>query len=131
VSTQRCRDAALHIGMKAAVIFNRSRLLFVYHQFDDSVFIDNIYVIKGVAGRLLIFMLEQHLANGRLEFTNREIRLNANLRLPDFKDNLETRLLLLRRRLDEKLLAIRLMRLGRGKISLCIEGHISVTKPRS
>jgi adenylate cyclase len=103
----------------------------VYHQFDDSVFIDNIYVIKGVAGRLLIFMLEQHLANGRLEFTNREIRLNANLRLPDFKDNLETRLLLLRRRLDEKLLAIRLIRLGRGKISLCIEGHISVTKPRS
>jgi adenylate cyclase len=100
----------------------------VHHRFDDSVFIDGDYVIKGVAGRLLASMLEQHQESGRLEFTNREIRLDAALKLPDFKDNLETRLLLLRRRLDEKRLPIRLTRLGRGRMGLLIEGRLRLSK---
>ncbi len=99
-----------------------------HHRFDDSVFIDGTYVIKGVAGRLLAWMLEQHLANGRSEFTNREIRLDGGLRLPDFKDNLETRLLLLRRRLEEKRLPIRLMHLGRGRIALEAEGRVRLSR---
>ncbi|MBB4168803.1 GAF domain-containing protein [Rhizobium sp. BK538] len=100
----------------------------VHHSFDDSVFVDGDYVIKGIAGRLLVSMLEQHLANGTLEFTNREIRLDAALKLPQFKDNLETRLLLLRRRLDEKQLPIRLVRLGRGRIGIRIEGRLRLRK---
>ena len=100
----------------------------VHHSFDDSVFIDGDYVIKGIAGRLLVSMLEQHLTNGTLEFTNREIRLDAALKLPEFKDNLETRLLLLRRRLDEKQLPIRLVRLGRGRIGIRIEGRLRLRK---
>jgi len=99
-----------------------------HHRFDDSVFIDGDYIIKGVAGRLLVSMLEQHVGNGRAEFTNREIRLDAALKLPDFKDNLETRLLLLRRRLEEKGLPIRLTRLGRGRIGLQIEGRLHLAK---
>lgn len=100
----------------------------VHHRFDDSVFVNGDYVIKGVAGRLLVFMMEQSQASGRREFSNREIRLDATLRLPDFKDNLETRLLLLRRRLEEKSLPVRLIRLGRGKIGLEIDGHLRLTR---
>lgn len=92
------------------------------HAFDDSVFVDDRYVIKGVAGRLLVFLVERSLAEGRAEFTNREIRLAAELRLPDFKDNLETRLLLLRRRLEERALPIRLIRTDRGRMRLEVDG---------
>jgi len=99
-----------------------------HHRFDDSIFIDGNYVIKGVAGRLLAFMLDQHLTSGRNEFTNREIRLDSGLRLPDFKDNLETRLLLLRRRLEEKRLPIRLIRLGRGRIGFEVEGRVRLSR---
>ncbi len=105
-----------------------TRIDVVHHGFDDSVFVNGDYVIKGVAGRLLVFMMEQSLASGRREFSNREIRLDTTLRLPDFKDNLETRLLLLRRRLEEKKLPVRLIRLGRGKIGLEIDGHLRLTR---
>ena len=105
-----------------------TRIDVVHHRFDDSVFVNGDYVIKGVAGRLLVFMMEQCLASGRREFSNREIRLDTSLRLPDFKDNLETRLLLLRRRLEEKTLPVRLIRLGRGKIGLEIDGHLRLTR---
>jgi adenylate cyclase len=94
----------------------------VHHRFDDSVFIDNDYVIKGVAGRLLVFLLESHLRDGRREFSNREIRLSETLRLPDIKDNLETRLLLLRRRLEQKAFPVRLIHSGRGRITLELDG---------
>jgi len=94
----------------------------MHHPFDDSVFIDNAYVIKGVAGRLLAFMLGVYIHEGRCEFTNREIRLAEALRLPEIKDNLETRLLLLRRRLDERNLPVRLIHTGRGQVRLVVDG---------
>lgn len=94
----------------------------VHHSFDDSVFVDNIYVIKGVAGRLLAYMLDLYVSEGRSEFTNREIRAAASLRLPEIKDNLETRLLLLRRRMDERNLPIRLFHAGRGQVRLLVNG---------
>jgi adenylate cyclase len=93
-----------------------------HRTFDNSVFVDNTYVIKGVAGRLLVFMLEAYLLEERCEFTNREMRLSDALRLPDFKDNLETRLLLLRRRLEEKALPVRLIHAGRGRVRLEVDG---------
>jgi len=93
-----------------------------YHPSDDSVFIDNDYLIKGVAGRLLMFMLDMHQREGRGEFTNREIRLSAAMRLPKVKDNLDTRLILLRRRLEEKNVPIRITRIGRGRTQLQLFG---------
>jgi adenylate cyclase len=94
----------------------------VHHTYDDSIFIDGNYLIKGVAGRLLVHLLGLHLREGRATFTNREMRLSDELRLPEFKDNLETRLLLLRRRLDEKAAPIRLRQTGRGRLSLELTG---------
>lgn len=99
--------------------------LFAY---DDSLFIDEAYVIKGVPGRLLFHFLRVYAESGRRDFTNREIRLESALRLPDLKDNLETRLILLRRRLDERQAPVRLSRPGRGQIRLEVTGspHLEI-----
>ena len=102
-----------------------------HHAHDDSVFIGHEYVVKGVAGRLLMWMLDAYRAAGRTEFTNREIRADGALRLPELKDNLETRLLLLQRRLEEKRAPVRLVRPGRGRIRLAVEGCLAVTTDRA
>ena len=98
-----------------------------YYPVDDSVFIDGNYVIKGIAGRLLHHMVAQYLEDGRRLFSNRQIRLDPALGLPDVKSNLETRLLLLRRRLEDKAFPIRLQQAGRGLLSLQCEGPVVLT----
>jgi adenylate cyclase len=99
----------------------------VHHAPDDSVFIGHEYLVKGIAGRLLMWMLDAYQAAGRTEFTNREIRADGTLRLPELKDNLETRLLLLQRRLEEKRAPVRLLRPARGRIRLAVDERLVVS----
>ena len=91
-----------------------------YFAENHSVFIDQDYLIKGVAGAILWRLLQIHMEEGRTQFSNRELRLDKCLKLPDLDDNLEARLILLRRRLAERCQFIRLERVGRGTFSLCL-----------
>jgi len=106
---------------------DRPTVRVLHHPFDHSVFIDHVYVIKGVAGQILMHMLDQHRQSGRADFSNRELRVSMGSALPDFKDNLETRLLLLRRRLDELKLPVRLLHVGRGRLRLELHGEVVAT----
>lgn len=87
---------------------------------DDSVFADGDYLIKGVAGAILWKLVRTHVATGATEFTNRELRLSAELRLPTHAENLEARLVLLERRLREKALPIQIEKIGRGRFRLVV-----------
>ena len=96
----------------------------IHHRVDDSIFVDGTYIVKGIAGALLRLMLEWHLNDGRSLFSNRELRLALAARMPELKDNLETRLLLLRRRLEEKQAPIQILRTGRGRLRMEAEGPL-------
>ena len=66
-------------------------------------------------------MLPEYAGQGRTEFSNRELRLDASLKLPDVSDNLEARLLLLQRRLAEHGGGLRIDKTGRGRFRLVVE----------
>lgn len=95
-----------------------------HYAIDGSTFIDGDYLIKGVAGRLLWSLLRQYESEGRVEFTNKEVRLDPSLELPEFRNNFESRLVLLKRRLDERLGPIRIEKTGRGRFRLEIGGNL-------
>lgn len=96
---------------------------------DGSVFLDGEYLIRGVAGRILWSIAQRHVQTGQTEFTNKELRLDRSLELPGFRDNLDTRLVMLKRRLDERAAPIRMVRTARGRFrvevatALRLEAH--------
>ncbi len=111
-------DDAESVPAEPAAALKGTPLAVRYFPGDHSVFIDNDYLIKGVAGSILWMLLNEHETSGRRDFCNRELRRDPRLPLPDFADNLETRLILLARRLAERCPAIALEKTGRGRFRL-------------
>jgi len=71
-------------------------VLIRHYSHDHTIFIGGDYLIKGVAGAILWKLLSVYLREGRTEFTNRELRLDRKIGLPELSDNLEARLVLLK-----------------------------------
>lgn len=88
---------------------------------DDSIFIDDDYLIKGVAGAIFATLLWAYSKSGRQEFSNRELRLDPSLSLPEVTDNLEARLILLQRRLVERNAPMRIEKTGRGRFHMRVD----------
>jgi adenylate cyclase len=99
-----------------------------HYREDDSVFIDDDYLIKGVAGAIMKKLVSDYLGSGRTEFTNRELRLDSTLGLPELVDNLEARLILLERRLSERRAPVRIEKTGRGRFRIRVDRPLKLTE---
>jgi hypothetical protein len=103
-----------------------TRVTVHHHPHTHSVFVDQVYLIKGVAGAILWRLLRCWHQEGRQDFSNRELRLDASLGLPDVTDNLEARLILLQRRLAERGAPIQIVKTGRGRFRLDVRAALDL-----
>jgi hypothetical protein len=97
---------------------------------DHSVFVNDEYLIKGVAGAIVAKLVRDQIVSGRDAFSTRELRLaGGDLRLPEVQDNLGVRLLMLERRLAERDFGLRIERCGRGQYRLIARGPLELVAP--
>jgi len=95
---------------------------------NDSIFVGEDYLIKGVAGAILWKLLRSYVDERRTDHSNREIRLDPAIRLPDLSENLEARLILLQRRLEERCPGLRIEKTGRGRFRLNVLRPVTLSE---
>lgn len=95
---------------------------------NHSIFIGDDYLIKGVAGAILWVLLQDATREHRRDFSNRALRLDPRLGLPEVDDNLEARLLLLQRRLADRSAPLSIEKTGRGRFRLNLAQPVSLVE---
>ena len=93
---------------------------------NDSIFVDEDYLIKGVAGAILWRLARGYVEEQPHRVLEPRAAPRPSIRLPDLSENLEARLILLQRRLEERCPALGIEKTGRGRFRFYVRRPIQL-----
>lgn len=119
VNGREDREAAADGSAGAAIPpAGQPALRICYVPADETIFLNDEYLIKNMAAKILWYLLRTHEKTGRRDFSNQELRSQAELGLAEVNDNLEARLVLLKKRLQQSAGTLRIVNTARGRFRL-------------
>ncbi len=97
---------------------------FRYFQSDESMTLNDANFIKGVSAKILKYLLEAYLNDGRSSFEYKELKRQFEITLGQKNSNFEIRFYRLVEKLEEDSPGLRIERTGRGKFRMASKGTV-------
>jgi hypothetical protein len=97
---------------------------FMYFNSDESINLNGSNFIKGISAKILKYLLETYLNEGRSEFEYRELKRQFDITLGQKHANFEVRFYRLVDKLENDCAGFKIEKTGRGKFRLKVKGQI-------
>lgn len=97
---------------------------FRYFQADESMTLNDVNFIKGFSAKILKYLLETYLIDGRSSFEYKELKRRFDITLGKKNSNFEIRFYRLMEKLESDSPGLRIERTGRGKFRLVTKGKV-------
>lgn len=102
----------------------RESYVFRYFQADESLALNGTTFVKGVSAKILKYLLEAFLDEGRSSFEYKELKRQFNITLGQKNSNFEIRFYRLVDNLEIESSGLRIERTGRGKFRMVTKGSV-------
>ena len=113
---------ARHLALIASVT---EKTEFQYFKVDESMALNGSTLIKGISAKILKYLVEAYLNEGRCEFEYRELKRQFEITLGQKNSNFEVRFYRLVEKLEEKCPSIVIEKKGRGRFTLAVKAKLS------
>lgn len=110
-----------HIALLAHVA---GRAVFHYHPSDESITLNGNHFTKNIPAKILKYLLESHLRDGKSEFEYRELKRLFEISQGQKNANFEVRFYRLVEKLKEECPSVWVDKTGRGRFKLVVRGDL-------
>lgn len=122
------QDVELEKRHHALLAFVAGRASFVYHEVDESITLNGQYFTKNVPAKILKYLLESYLRQGKSEFEYRDLKRLFEISQGQKHSNFEVRFYRLTEKLKEECPTVSVDKTGRGRFAFVVTGSLEYSE---